>query len=191
MYVGVHWITRPRTTSPFSRFLRRGYRQRTARSTVAVEPVTLQRCSPALLFCLELSISQTFRRLRCIINMKAIVSPNPVMRQRVCVHDMQIFVGSGVYRGLCVLQSLSSSPSLNSWTRGSGSNSKALRPAFYNLGSRIRPMYVSPLCVTLQLLMVVRKGHNVVVPWPGHDLFRPQPQAQGGFHLGSVTLSLF
>lgn len=191
MYVGAHWITRPRTISPPFRFLRRDYRLRTARSPVAVEPVTLQRWSSALPFRLELSISRTSRRSRRTINMGAIVGPNLVTQQRVCMHDMQIFVGSGVYRGLWVLRSLSSSPSLSPWTRGSGSNHKALRSAFYNLGHRIRPMYVPPLCATFQLLMVMRKGHNVVVPWSGHDLFWPQPQTQGGCHLWSVALSLF
>ena len=34
------------------------------------------------------------------------------------------------------------------------------------------------------VLMLVRKGHNVVVPWPGHDVFYPQPMAQGGLHTG-------
>jgi len=124
--------------------------------------------------------------------MKAIGRPNRVMYQRVCMHNMQIIVGIGVYRGLWPLLSLSLPPSLRPWTRGSGLNQQALRQAFCNPGRRFHPMYVvSPLSVMPRVLMVVRKGHNVVVPWPGHNPFYPQPQTQGGFHQDNVALSLF
>ena len=38
--------------------------------------------------------------------------------------------------------------------------------------------------------MLVRKGHNVVIPWPGHDPFYPQPMAQGELHIDDVALLL-
>ena len=137
-------------------------------------------------------LSPIHRRLRRIINIKTVVSASRVIEQRVCMHDMQIFVGRVVYRGSWALGSLSLSPSLKPWTRGSGLNHRAPQPAFYNPGHQIRSMYVSsPPCVMLLFLMVVRKGHNVVVPWPGHDLFYSQPQPQGEFHYRDAALSLF
>ena len=45
--------------------------------------------------------------------------------------------------------------------------------------------------VVPQVLMVVRKGHNVVVPWPGYDLFCSQPLTHGGFRWDNVAFLLF
>ena len=40
------------------------------------------------------------------------------------------------------------------------------------------------------VLMLVGKGHNVFMPWPGHDFFYPQPMTQGESHINNVALLL-